>query len=65
MAEDRKHLHIIIDNHSNPWGPFESAIEAAKWATKKWPDQEQEAFVIGSAVKHLGWDLWALRSPDE
>ncbi len=68
MTEDRKHLHIIIDEYGNPWGPFESATEAGAWAKRKWPEQEQDMdnhhnLEINGVAN--GWDIWALRSPDE
>jgi hypothetical protein len=31
---------IIIDHHGNHWGPFESGVDAAKFAAAKWPEQE-------------------------
>ena len=43
-------MHIVIDKHGNPWGPFDKSYDAAKWAQSKWPDEK--------------WEVVALRPPD-
>lgn len=58
MTEDRKNQCIVIDWMGNPWGPFDSAGDAACWAAKKWPDQEQDENREGK-----GWDISALWEP--
>jgi hypothetical protein len=50
---------IIIDHHGNHWGPFESGVDAAKFAAAKWPEQDQ-ADDNGAA----GWKLAALWPPE-
>ena len=64
LAEVSKALHIIIDKHGNPWGPFDNARRAVDWAKEMWPDQKQVELGIGNDDKlGIGWDLWALRHP--
>lgn len=51
-------MHIVIDQNGNPWGPFEMPEQAWHWAEKKWPGD-------GPLDEAGGWDVVALRSPDE
>lgn len=62
--EDSVNQSIIVDKHGNPWGPFENAIEAARWAKTKWPDQEQDQDHPGIRGPGKGWDCVALRAPN-
>lgn len=49
--------YILRDRDRNPWGPFDSAREAAEWALNKWPDQDE-------GEPGQGWKVLALRQPD-
>jgi hypothetical protein len=60
MTESRKNQFIVTDKNGNPYGPFNDATEAARWAAKKWPDQEQDSDRTGK-----GWDITMRRSPNE
>lgn len=59
-TETRKTQFVVLDKHGMPWGPFDDATEAAQWAKRKWPDQEQDERRMGD-----GWDIAVLHSPDE
>jgi hypothetical protein len=56
-------MFIVFDKDGNPWGPFKSALEAAAFATKKWPDQKES---IGDDYGNPGdgWTVAFLRGPD-
>jgi hypothetical protein len=65
---DRKRYVIVLDTYGNPWGPFESGEEAALWAKKKWPDQDQDELHDEHLCEQgvpAGWELRAVRGPDE
>lgn len=58
MSEDQaksKPLWIVLDKNGNPWGPFETTIDANKFGNLKW--RPTGAF--------LDWRIVALRHPDE
>lgn len=42
----------LIDKDGNVRGPFKSAADAMSYATKRWPDQEQDPDHTGR-----GWDV--------
>jgi hypothetical protein len=52
-------MYVVFDKDDNPWGPFKSAIEAAEWAAKKWPDQKE-----ATDEERTGWVVAFLRGPD-
>ena len=57
----RKGSWIVRDRDDNPWGPFDSAIVAAEWATKKWPDVPPWSEDLDP---DNCWDVVALWSPE-
>lgn len=42
----------VVSYRGEIFGPFKSATEAARWAARRWPDQEQDEDRTGQ-----GWDL--------
>lgn len=53
MTEDQ---WLVQNKHGEMYGPFPTAKEAAEYAQRKWPDQEQGP---------NGWDVAVLHAPDE
>ncbi len=51
--------YIVFDKYRNAWGPFTSAGEASKWATKKWPNQHE----VDPSEGGTGWHVAVLRPP--
>jgi hypothetical protein len=56
-------MHIVIDKEGNPIGLFNTATEAAQWAAKTWPTEEQDQEYPGVLMRGDGWEVIALRAP--
>lgn len=54
-TEERKSQYIIRDKFGKPYGLFNSAQAAARWANSKWPGEEQDSERTGK-----GWDIEVL-----
>lgn len=52
MTEKQPTQYEIVSKEGDIFGPFKTAPEAAAWAKKRWPDQEQRDENGGD-----GWDL--------
>lgn len=51
---------VVIAHDGGIWGPFDGGREAALWAEKKWPDQDNIEYVNGA----IGWRVQGLQPPD-
>lgn len=55
-------MYIVIDKDGNYWGPFQTGMEAGRWADEKWPGGELRDDEDHGAA---GWLVAALRPPSQ
>lgn len=54
-------MYVVMDKDGNLWGPFDGAISADYWATKKWPRQPH---YDERPAPREGWSIVAIRPAD-